>query len=140
MSDVRKQILDDMASALGTITGVRRSTRFINVESQEGLTPYIGVRAVDEFTQVEDATDIRFVLTVELFVITEERYQDVEGLITKIKNKIYSPISLGSHCHVVDLVSVLNTQVPDKTVPGGDKFSTTVMNLTVIYSAPKSGF
>lgn len=132
MADTKVTILDALVAALLALTGVTTATRnLLKPVEQRASAPYVGVLAGEEEVLVEDSTHLRYLLRVDLILI--KFGDDIEGLITEIKNAIYTPISIGA----LDVHLIRTGEV---TLVFADAYSSCRMELEVTYAAAKAGF
>jgi hypothetical protein len=130
MSNVRKTLIDSLASQLAGLTGIGEATRQIHsLDEQEKKSPYIGIMAGNETVDVITTTKIRKRFPLQLFLVTTQARTDVEELIDKIRNKI-DTINLGSNVLYVQ-ADVINPTVVQNIA--ADKFAYSVVNLIVLY-------
>lgn len=132
MADTKVTMLDLLATRLTALSGVSTATRnLLKPADQRSNAPYIGVIAGDEDVLVEDSTHIRYLLRVDLVLI---KYgDDIEDMITEVKDEIYAPISIGA----LDVHLIRTGEV---TLVYADDYSSTRMELEVTYAAAKAGF
>lgn len=138
----KENILDALVQELEDISEVEKATRFtLSLKNAEENNPYIGVVSREEIPIVEDSTDIRYSLSISLFIITEEQYKSVETLIGKIKDLLEGtgicPISIHANLMMVKVESTDSVMLEDLD---DEAYSSVVVNLTLIYYASKTGF
>jgi hypothetical protein len=130
MANIRKTLIDSLASQLAKITGIGEATRQIHsADEQEKKSPYIGIMAGNETVDVITTTKIRKRLPIQLFLITTQARTDVEELIDKIRDEV-AKISLGNNVLYFQIDTVNPTVVQNIAT---DKFAYSVVNLTVLY-------
>ena len=141
MANVRDSILTALETELQAITNISKATlNILPIDSAERDSPYIGIVAGDEEKIVEDDTNIRFGFDVFLFLITEQQYTGVELLIDDIKTAIYSPTgAIALNANVLDK-NILNVQPVSLEDFDANKFSSTRIDLRLLYYAPKADF
>ena len=141
MANVRSSILTALETELLAISNIRKATlNILPIDSAERDSPYVGIVAGDEERIVEDDTNIRFGLDVFLFLITDQQYVGVELLIDDIKTAIYSPTgAIALNANVLDK-NILNVQPVSLEDFESDRYSSTRIDLRLLYYAPKSDF
>lgn len=141
MSQVRESILNALVTELDGIDAVKIATRETkSLDRAEEDNPYIGVVAGPERVLVQDATDIKFEMIVHLFIITEQQYENIEGLIVDIKEAIYgtvSPINLNANIDLITIIDVLPVLLEDFD---DDRIASNKMDIRILYNAPRSTF
>ena len=143
MSLVRTAILNALVTEIEGITAVNKATRFtMSLDSAQKENPYVGVVAGREISLVEDATDIKFELIVSLFIITEEQYENIEGLLDDIKEVIHgttSPINLHADIDLITVIDVYPVHIDDLDELEG-RYSSNQIDIRILYNAPRSTF
>ncbi len=141
MANVRDSILTALATELEAIDGINKATLFIlPIDEAEETQIYVGIVAGDEERIVEDDTNIRFGFDVFLFLITEQQYKGVELLIDEIKSAIYDPTgSLTLNANVLDK-NITKEQPVSLEDFDESKYSSTRIDLRLLYYAPKADF
>lgn len=134
-------ILDALVTELEAITAVQKATRYLMSQSAiEKDSPYIGIVSGDEEKLVEDSIDIRFSLDVVLYIITEQQFEDIEGLIDDIKDAVLgstSPIDLHTDLDVITIRDIGPVILDDLD---NERYSSTQINLGLRYHASRGGF
>jgi hypothetical protein len=134
MATTRIDILDELVTQLETVTGVNKSSRFIDDQPVvENEAPYVAVIPGDEVTQCTDTVNTRYLMRVELVVFTKENYTAIEDLVAAIKNKLYEPIDLGTNCLATELMSVAGPELWESNQNSSARFT-----LAVVYYAAKA--
>ena len=138
----RVDIINAIIVELTAITGIKVATRFTkSLTKAEINLPYIGVVASDEEPLVEDATDIHYDLPIDLFLITEEQYNDVEGLIDDIKTAFQGITASPSSLHANIFYLIVGTVSPVRLDDLDEQnLSSVRIPLRLRYYASKSGF
>jgi len=136
MANTKQTFLDSLVTQMNDLSGVKVATRqLLSTSKTRENTPYVGIISGLEQILVEDTTNIRYALEVEIFIITKQQDNAIEPLIDTIKNLIYAPIDLGDN---VLLTRVLATEPVDIT--NQDKFSSATIALEIIYYSTKGAF
>lgn len=132
MANTKVAILDSLVSSLNTLSAVNLCTRtLLPPDEARGQEPYIGLISGTEIELTQDSTDILYGLSVDLLLI--KLGDDIEEMIDKVKDCIYTPVSIGAK-----LVRI-EGQEP-VTLVDADNYSSARIVLYIIYVASKSGF
>lgn len=84
MANTKETLMDSLVSLFGTIMSVTCTRRLKTPQGARSAAPYIGVLASTEEKLVEDTTHIRWGLTVDLILMTQET--GIEALIVAVKD------------------------------------------------------
>ena len=135
MSNTKKTVLESLAASLQALDSVKTATRnLLTPNKARDAVPYVGMIAGTEEVLVEDATDIRYGLDVDLLLVTKG--DDIEEMIAEIKGYLYNTsaaVNLG-----VKMIRLIGQQ--PVTLIEQDGFSSSRIVVYIVYVASKGGF
>ena len=135
MPNKKTSILDTLVAQLGTVSSVAKSTRILLTPSEARKhSPYIGLISGSEEMIVEDTTDIRYELDVDIILL--KRGRDIESFLDTIKNKLYDN-TLASTIGALQIKIIGQEEV---ALIDADKYSSTRIVTTITYVAEKGAF
>lgn len=103
MANTKQTIIDSLVTNLAAITGVNKVTDFHDTPDRaNNAAPYIGVIQESEDFVVEDATHIRQEMVLDLLIVQRQAVGSINDLVDAVKEKIYSPVSIGALMSRVD--------------------------------------
>jgi hypothetical protein len=143
MANIRKAILDALETELTALTEIKIATQDTqSIDEAEESSPYVGIIAGEEVLVVEDdnATDIRWEMPVNLLLITEQRYTNIEALIKRIKQKIYdenNDLTLTNNVLAINIGEFTPVQREDID---DERYSSTQCNLVILYYTSDTDF
>lgn len=135
MANKKTTVLDALVAQLATSTQTRKATRILllPIEARK-QAPYVGLVSGREEVVVEDSTDVRYELEVNLILLKKGR--DIESYLDEIKDILYAttlPATIGAlQIKVVGQEEVALTDA--------DAYSSTRILAIVTYVADKGGF
>ena len=135
MAHKKTTILDALATELQNLDEVAVATRILSTPTEARKNaPYIGVIAGTEEVIVEDATDIRYELDVDLILLKHGR--DIEEMLDAVKKLLYST-DLASNVGAFQVRVVGQQEV---AIVAADGFSSTRIVMTITYVVSKGTF
>ena len=135
MANTKTTILDNLVEQLATITGIAKSTRILLTPNEARQhSPYIGPIAGSEEAIVEDATDVRYELEVNLILLKKGR--DIETMLDDVKQLLYDS-TLTATIGVLQIKIIGQEEV---ALIDADKYSSTRIAAIITYVASKAGF
>lgn len=132
----KDQWMDYLAAQIqGDKTIVRTASRLMKSDSgQEIASPYVGLASIRDIIQKHSTTGDKHVCNLGLFIKTKTQDMSVESIIAYISG-IVKTIDLGSNVYSVKVLGSRFVAMDDYTESGGDKFSTTCLDLEVEYAS-----
>ena len=135
MANTKTNMLDVLVSELKDITAVREATRILLTPAEARKhAPYIGLIAGREEAIVEDATDVRYELEVNLILLIKGR--DIEGFIDDVKDALYATTLPA----VIGALQVKIVGQEEVALIDADIYSSTRVLVIVTYVTNKGGF
>ena len=135
MPNKKTSILDTLVTELGNVSFVGKATRILLTPSEARKhSPYVGLISGPEEAVVEDTTDIRYELDVDIILL--KRGRDIESFLDTIKNKIYD----GSLATVIGALQIKIIGQEEVALIDADKYSSTRIVTTITYVAQKGAF
>jgi len=135
MSNKKQTILDALASGLETAGCIKKATRnLLTPAKARDLAPYVGIVSGMEEVLVEDSSDIRYGLDVDLILL--RKGDDIEKMIDDVKTYIYTS---GTASTIGAKWIGLIGQQPVNLIEA-DGFSSSRVVLYIIYVASKASF
>ena len=135
MGNTKTAILDNLVDELAKITKVAKATRILLTPSEARLhSPYIGLIAGAEEVVVEDVTDVRYELEVNLILLKKGR--DIEEFLDDVKTCLYdSTLAATIGAFQIRIMGQEEVALID-----ADKYSSTRIAVIITYVASKAGF
>ena len=135
MANKKTSVLDALVVQLKALPVVATATRILSTPGGARKdAPYVGLIAGSEEVLVEDATNVRYELDVDLILL--KRGRDIEEMLDIVKNLLFDdtlPATIGAlHVRIVGQEQV--------ALVDGDSFSSTRIVLTITYVAVKGAF
>lgn len=132
MAHTKTSILDALADELGALTEVAKATRILLTPADARKNaPYAGLIAGTEEVIVEDATDIRYELDVDIILL--KRGQDIEIMLDAVKELLYSN-------DIADDIGALQIRIigqQEVALVDADNYSSTRIAATITYVVAK---
>ncbi len=140
---VRSDILDALETELTALDEIKLATQDTeSIDEAEESNPYIGIIAGEEELIVEDdnGIDIRWQLPVNLLLITEQRYKDIEALMKRIKQKIYDENNDLTLTNNVLAINISDFTPVEREGIDFERFSSVQSNLLILYHTTDTDF
>lgn len=135
MPNIKTSILDILVTQLGEVASVGKATRILLTPTEARKhSPYVGLISGPEEVIVEDETDIRYELDVDIILL--KRGRDIESFLDTIKNKIYDS-TLAATIGALQIKIIGQEEV---ALIDADKYSSTRIVTTITYIAVKGAF
>ena len=135
MAHKKKTVLDTLVIQLGNVVGVTKATRnLLSPADARKHSPYAGVLASAEEVVVEDATDIRYELDVDIILL--KRGKDVEEMLDAVKILLYT----SSLAATIGVFQIRIIGQEDVNIVDEDKYSSTRIAITITYVSTKGVF
>jgi hypothetical protein len=135
MANKKTAILDALVTQLENVPETATVTRILLTPANARKhSPYIGVISGTEVVVVEDNTNVRYELDVDLILL--KRGRDIETFLDGVKNALYSS-TLAATIGALQVVVVGQEEV---ALIDADAYSSTHIVLTVTYVATKGAF
>jgi len=135
MANTKTTILDNLVEQLATITGIAKSTRILLTPNEARQhSPYIGLIAGSEEAVVEDITDVRYELEVNLILLKKGR--DIETMLDDVKQLLYDSTLAAT----IGALQVRIIGQEEVALIDSDVYSSTRIAAIITYVASKAGF
>ncbi len=135
MANKKRTMLDLLVTQIGNLSSVMKATRILLTPANSRKhAPYAGLVSSTEEVMVEDATDIRYELDVDLILLTQGR--DIEDMLDSVKNLLYDDslaVTIGAK-----QVRIIGQE--EVALVDADSFSSTRIAMTITYVAAKGAF
>ena len=135
MANKKTAVLDALVTQLATVSSIAKATRILLQPAEtRKQSPYAGLISGTEEAVVEDATDVRYELNVDILLIRKGR--DIEELLDEVKDLLYGA-SIASTIGALQLRIIGQEEV---ALIDEDSYSSTRIVAIVTYVATKGGF
>jgi len=135
MANKKTNVLNALVAQLENLSSIAKATRILlSPINARKWSPYAGLIAGPEEVIVEDLTHIRYELDVDVILL--EKGRDIEKLLDKVKNLLYSSL-LATTIGALQIKIVGQEEV---ALVDNDKFSSTRIVMTITYVAVKGAF
>jgi hypothetical protein len=135
MDNTKTTILNNLVDELAGITTVAKSTRILLTPNEARQhSPYIGLIAGSEEVVVEDTTDVRYELEVNLILL--KRGRDIEVMLDLVKQRLYDS-TLATTIGALQIKIIGQEEV---ALIDADKYSSTRIAAIITYVASKASF
>lgn len=135
MANTKRTMLDLLVTELGNSSSVATATRtLLTPANARKKSPYVGIISGTEEVIVEDSTDIRYELDIDLILLKKGR--DIEDMLDAVKTLLYGS-SLSSTIGALQ-VKVIGQQ--EVALIDADDYSSTRIVMTITYVASKGAF
>lgn len=135
MANKKTSILNTLVTELLTVSSVATATRILLQPAEaRKKAPYAGLISGTEEAVVEDATDVRFELNIDIILLIKGR--DIEKLLDEVKDLLYGA-SIASTIGALQLRIIGQEEV---ALIDADSFSSTRIVAVVTYVATKGDF
>jgi len=135
MANTKTGILEALAEELATVSDVAKATRILLTPNEARRhSPYIGLIAGAEEVVVEDITDVRYELEVNLILLKKGR--DIETMLDDVKQLLYDS-TLAATIGALQIKIIGQEEV---ALIDSDAYSSTRIAAIITYVASKAGF
>jgi len=135
MANKKTNVLDALVVALGNLSEVSTATRILATPATaRKKSPYVGLIAGAEEPIVEDDTDVRFVLDVDIILLKNGR--DIEKMLDVVKDLLYSDALAAT----IEAFQIRKIGQEEVALLDADKYSSTRIIVTITYVATKGAF
>lgn len=135
MANKKTAVLDALVTELATVSSIAKATRILLLPADaRKQAPYAGLIAGAEEEVVEDATDVRYELNVDIILL--RRGRDIEKLLDEVKDLLYGA-SIASTIGALQLRIIGQEEV---ALIDADLYSSTRIVAIVTYVATKGAF
>lgn len=135
MANKKTTVLDLLVAELATVPSLAKVTRILLLPAEaRKQSPYAGLITGAEEVVVEDATDVRFELDVDIILMRKGR--DIEKLIDDVKNLLYGSMLAGD-------IGALQLRIVGQepvALLDADLYSSTRIVAVITYVATKGAF
>lgn len=135
MANKKTTVLDLLVTELTTVSSLTKATRILLLPADaRKQSPYAGLIAGSEEVVVEDATDVRYELDVDIILMRKGR--DIEKLIDDVKNLLYGPTLAGD----IGALQIRIVGQEPVALLDADFYSSTRIVAIITYVATKGAF
>lgn len=135
MPNKKTTMLDLLVTQVGNLSTVAKATRILAAPADARKnSPYAGLISGTEEVIVEDATDLRYELDVDLIML--KRGRDIELMLDSIKNLLFAD----ALATAIGALQVRITRQEEVALIDSDAYSSMRIAMTITYTVGKDSF
>jgi len=135
LANKKTSVLDALVAQLQSLSAVTKATRALLTPGEARKnSPYAGLISGTEEAVVEDATDVRYELDVNVILLKKGR--DIEKMLDAVKDLLYG----GALAAAIGALQIRIIGQEEVALIDADKYSSTRIAATVTYVATKGAF